>query len=115
MADVRQRLLDELASSATLVSGLEREHADLVAASESSNADDEHDPEGATIAYERQQLAAVLEQARRGHADIEGALARLDGDSYGRCEQCGQAIAAERLEARPEVRTCIVCAAGGRS
>ena len=33
----------------------------LVAASQDSNADDEHDPEGPTIAYERSQLASLLD------------------------------------------------------
>ena len=42
---------------------------------QSSNADDEHDPEGATIAFERQQVVALLEQARRRLADVEAALA----------------------------------------
>jgi len=84
-----------------------------VAAVEATTADDEHDPEGATIAYERQQLAALLEQARRDRRDLELALVRMDEGSYGRCERCGGPIAAERLEARPAVRTCIECARGG--
>ena len=37
------------------IESLTREFEQVVAASESSNADDEHDPEGATIAFERQQ------------------------------------------------------------
>ena len=81
-----------------------------MAASRSSNADDEHDPEGATIAFERQQLAALLDQARRRLADVEAALERRAAGRYGVCENCGRPIAPERLAARPAARTCIDCA-----
>ena len=36
----------------------------VVAASRDTNADDEHDPEGATIAFERSQVAALVRHAR---------------------------------------------------
>jgi RNA polymerase-binding protein DksA len=77
--------------------------------------DDEHDPEGATNAFERQHVAALIDQARRHLADIAAALGRLDAGSYGICERCGQPIGAQRLIARPAARTCIRCAAAGRS
>jgi DnaK suppressor protein len=92
------------------IDALSREFDDVVAASASSNADDEHDPEGATIAFERQQVAALLEQARRRLADVDDALARAAAGDYGRCAECGRQIAAERLAARPQARTCIDCA-----
>lgn len=85
----------------------------IVAASESSNADDEHDPEGATIAFERSQVGALIAQARQALAEIDAAERRLAEGSYGRCERCGGEIAAGRLEARPVARTCIECAAAG--
>jgi DnaK suppressor protein len=74
--------------------------------------DDEHDPEGATNAFERQHVAALIDQAQRHLADIDAALSRLERGSYGTCEGCGQPIGAERLIARPAARTCIRCAAG---
>jgi RNA polymerase-binding protein DksA len=92
------------------IEALTREFDEVVAASRSSNADDEHDPEGATIAFERQQVAALLESARRRLADVDAALARRETGDYGRCESCGRPIAAERLAARPAARTCIDCA-----
>ena len=92
------------------IDALTREFDEVVAASRSSNADDEHDPEGATIAFERQQVAALLDQARRRLADVDEALARSETGDYGRCAECGQPIAAERLAARPHARTCIDCA-----
>lgn len=79
----------------------------LFAASADSNADDEHDPEGQTIAYERSQLAALIQGAQDHLAGIEASLVRLEEGSYGICDVCGQPIPAARLEARPTARTCI--------
>jgi len=92
------------------IDALTREFDEVVAASASSNADDEHDPEGATIAFERQQVAALLDQARRRLSDVDDALARTESGDYGRCADCGGAISPERLAARPQARTCIGCA-----
>jgi DnaK suppressor protein len=100
----------ERAAALAQIETLTREFDEVVAASRASNADDEHDPEGATIAFERQQVVALLEQARARLADVEAALARREAGDYGICENCGRPIAPERLAARPAARTCIDCA-----
>ena len=100
----------ERAAALAQIEALTREFDGVVAASRASNADDEHDPEGATIAFERQQVVALLEQARRRLADVEAALARRESGDHGICEKCGRPIAPERLAARPAARTCIDCA-----
>jgi RNA polymerase-binding transcription factor DksA len=82
----------------------------VVAASRDTNADDEHDPEGATIAFERSQVGALVHQARDHLAEVDAALERLSSGSYGVCEVCGRPIAPARLEARPVARTCVACA-----
>jgi DnaK suppressor protein len=105
-----QDLARARAETLAQIDALTREFDAVVAASESSNADDEHDPEGATIAFERQQVVALLAQARQRLADVDDALARAAAGDYGRCVQCGQEIAPERLAARPQARTCIRCA-----
>ena len=104
-AAVLQRLL---ADNAEQLAALERQHAEVVAASVDSNADDEHDPEGATIAFERQQLAALRAQLLRSREELEAAVA--DGSTYGTCRDCGQDIGAERLAARPAATLCVQCA-----
>ncbi|MGY1696039.1 MULTISPECIES: TraR/DksA family transcriptional regulator [unclassified Geodermatophilus] len=104
------RLGAERAAALAQIAALTREFDAVVAASQASNADDEHDPEGATIAFERQQLAALLEQARRRLAEVDAAVTAVEAGTYGRCETCGAPIAPERLEARPTTRTCIACA-----
>jgi RNA polymerase-binding transcription factor DksA len=87
---------------------------EIAAASADTNADDEHDPEGSTLAYERAQVAALLGGARTYLDDLDRALARLDEGRYTVCEQCGARIDPERLTARPATRSCIRCAASQR-
>jgi DnaK suppressor protein len=99
----RQAALDRLAA-------LERDHTGIVEAAGAANHDDEHDPEGATIAFEREHVAALLDQTREHLRQVDAALHRIDEGSYGQCEQCGKPIAAGRLEARPTATTCISCA-----
>ena len=106
---VRDELLEERRGVLDRLARLRTDHADMVAASAGSNADDEHDPEGATIAFERQQVDALARQAERRLADIDAALTRLADATYGRCEVCGAAIPAERLRVRPSARTCVPC------
>ena len=81
--------------------------AALIAASRDSNADDEHDPEGQTIAYERSQLSAVMSQTRDHLREVEAALDRVAAGTYGICEVCHRPIDPERLDARPTARTCV--------
>jgi DnaK suppressor protein len=83
----------------------------VVAASRDTNADDEHDPEGATIAFERSQVDALVRAARRRLEEIDAALERVAAGTFGICETCGRPIVAERLEARPTARTCVRCSA----
>jgi DnaK suppressor protein len=109
---VRAALAAERTAALAQVAGLERDFAGIVAASQEANADDEHDPEGATIAYERQHVVALLEQAREHLAAIGEALTRLDAGGYGHCETCGRPIAPERLAARPTATRCVACAGG---
>jgi DnaK suppressor protein len=107
---VRSRLTVERTHTQERLSALEAEFRALVDAGTGTNIDDEHDPEGATIAFERAQVAALIDQARARLGDLERALGELHRDAYGVCERCRQPIAAGRLEARPDARTCIPCA-----
>ena len=95
------------------VAQLEREFAAIVASASDGSAggDDEHDPEGATVAFERQHVAALLDQARSHLAAIDVARRKLDAGRYEICDGCGGPSGAERLAARPAALTCIRCAA----
>ncbi len=107
MYDARPALDADRDITLRRLAALTDDHAEVVAASQDTNADDEHDPEGATIAFERSQVDALVRQARAHLAEIDAALARLDAGSYGICEVGGEPIAEARLAARPTARTCV--------
>src|SRR3954463_13167331 len=108
MADAHL-LLAERAQTVAQIEALVREFDGIVAAAELVATDDEHDPEGHTIAFERQLVASLLSEARSHLRDLDDAIARLATGSYGLCESCGQPIGDERLAALPATRTCIRC------
>jgi RNA polymerase-binding transcription factor DksA len=114
MATAREILLAEQARAGQRVAALEREFAGLAEAASSAGTDDEHDPEGATLAFERQHAAALLQAAREQVAAIDAALQRLAAGRYGVCERCGRPIGEGRLAARPAAPTCIQCAGSRR-
>lgn len=102
--------LDELRRAATRrAAGLASSFDDIVEATADVATDDEHDPEGHSIAWERQQVAALLDETRITLAEIEAAQLRLDEGRYGTCSVCGLEIAAERLDALPATSTCVSC------
>ena len=96
--------------TAAQVDALARDLDQIFEASELVSTDDEHDPEGTTIAYERAQVTALLAQARDDLDALDRALADVQRTGHVRCEGCGEQIALERLLALPTARTCIRCA-----
>lgn len=104
-------LAAERADTAAQITDLVRDLSGIFEASADVAIDDEHDPEGATIAFERAQVSALLARARQRLTDLDDALARLENGGYGICERCGNPISAEPLAVRPSSRTCIACAA----
>jgi RNA polymerase-binding transcription factor DksA len=109
------RVDQERQRTAAQVNALERDFLAVVASSELTSTDDEHDPEGATIAFERAQVSALLAEARTTLAHLERAAGELRDGTHGRCESCDGPIPLERLMALPSTRRCVGCAAGGRS
>lgn len=108
--DSRAALREADAAARTRVTALTAQLAGIVETASASSGDDEHDPEGQTIAFDRAQVQALLDAARHEVAEVEAALGRIEAGTYGACERCGAVIAAERLQARPVARTCVRCA-----
>jgi DnaK suppressor protein len=106
----KHRLISDLARSEAELARLQRDHASLLEASEFSNADDEHDPEGATIAFEREQLVSIMARVQRTATDLRQALGDLAEGRYGICAGCGEPIDPARLDVRPQARFCVACA-----
>ncbi len=112
---VAERLRREREEVSVRIASMTTELESLFAASVGSNADDEHDPEGQTIAYERSQLQALLDAAHARLVDIDAATLRLQQGRYGICEVCRMPIPAARLEARATARTCVRHAVSGKA
>lgn len=110
MERIRDRLGVEREETLARLASLTRSFDDVVASIDGVGNDDEHDPEGATIGFERAQIAALLDAARVQLRSIDDALERIANGSYGRCVVCERAIPLERLEVRPTSLTCVTCA-----
>ncbi len=108
---LEQLVASERERTALRVAALTRDFDVIVASSQSAPPDDEHDPEGSTIAFERAQIAALVTQANTYLDELERAQDRLARGTYGTCERCGTAIVLERLIARPTARACVTCPA----
>ena len=114
MTTTRELLLAERARAERRAAALDREFAGIAEAAGEAGTDDEHDPEGATLAFERQHTAALLARARDQIAEIDAAIGRLGDGTYGSCVRCGQPVGEERLTARPAAATCVACARKSR-
>jgi DnaK suppressor protein len=112
-ASTSGRLAEERKRTLGQIEALVSDRADIVAAQNLVATDDEHDPEGATIAFEHARVGALLDLARDNLAAIDHAEARLRDGVLDQCEICGTPIAAARREARPTATTCIACASRG--
>ncbi len=110
----RVLLEEERARKLALLRALRADISSANAARRDSNVDDEHDPEGSTIAFELSQASALLQQSSSGLEQADAALARIAAGTYGACAVCGEPIAEGRLEARPSTPFCIHHAAAGR-
>ena len=62
------------------------------------------------VTAERGEAEALANTLRETLVEVEHALSKFDGGSYGTCEECGNPIAPARLEAMPAARFCIDCA-----
>lgn len=63
------------------------------------------------VTAERGEIEALVATLVESLQAAERALAKMADGTYGTCEKCGQDIAPARLEAMPEARLCINCAA----
>lgn len=59
------------------------------------------------VTAERGETEALTSSLQETLDDVDRALGKLDAGTYGRCEECNEAIAAARLEAMPAARFCI--------
>lgn len=67
--------------------------------------------EGTTEAIERLSTTATAQSISASLAEVDRAVEKAEAGTYGACDDCGAAIPAERLEARPTTTTCVACSA----
>ena len=106
----RARLEQERAALTERIARLDEVLAGLRSDRGAENADDEHDPEGATLSHEWSRLAGLRADAARERDATDDVLALVAEGGYGVCVDCGEAIPAARLAARPTATRCVVCA-----
>ena len=63
--------------------------------------------EGTSMAVDRLSQVAVHDKLQVTRADVDRALAKLDDDTYGLCDVCGEPIGEGRLEALPWAVLCV--------
>jgi DnaK suppressor protein len=103
------RLTDERRVVTERIVSLQAELTAIIEGSRFTTDDDEHDPEGSTIAFERAGIASLLRDAKAELRELDEAQVRVENGTYGICESCGNPIAEPRLDAVPAARYCIDC------
>jgi len=55
---------------------------------------------------EFEERTAILKELETRWNEVKTALERIDNNTYGTCEVCGEEIQKERLDANPAAQTC---------
>jgi DnaK suppressor protein len=71
--------------------------------------------DGTTEAVDRLNNVAAAEALAAKASEVDRALEKLDEGTYGRCDNCGEEIPEERLEAIPWACSCVPCLSGSGS
>ncbi|HUU43672.1 MAG TPA: TraR/DksA family transcriptional regulator [Planctomycetota bacterium] len=59
--------------------------------------------------FEQEFTLGLIENEEEMLREIDEALERIDGGTFGACEECGKAIPKTRLKALPHAKLCIAC------
>jgi DnaK suppressor protein len=85
------------------------EHGAVVEGDDVSLSMNEGFADSAQATAERSQVLSMIEGLRGQLGEIGHAVRKIDEGTYGKCENCGQDIPIERLEAIPTARLCVNC------
>jgi RNA polymerase-binding transcription factor DksA len=103
-----KRLEEERTRLQGIREGIQREQDDAIAdAGVELSSVDQHPGDSGTETFEMEKNVSLLEQVDDELLEVEAAVQRLEGGSYGSCLVCGRPIGDERLEAMPATRFCI--------
>jgi len=104
---IRSEIAKDLVRLKAELKEVESEMDDLIAASGVGAGDDQAD--AGTKTFEREHEMSLVYNARDMVLQTERALERIDTKTYGRCEDCGNAIGKARLQVFPRATLCMVC------
>lgn len=107
LKSVRSELAKELARLRTELIAVEIEMDELIRESGEGAGDDQAD--AGTKTFEREHEMSLVINARDMVLQTERALERIDEKTYGRCEECGNAIGKARLQVFPRATLCMAC------
>jgi RNA polymerase-binding protein DksA len=60
--------------------------------------------------YDQEFTLGLIENEQSTLEQVQEALSRIESGTYGRCQECDEAIAKPRLQALPYTKHCIQCA-----
>jgi RNA polymerase-binding transcription factor DksA len=104
---MRTELNKELIRLKAELSEAEGEMEDLISAAGVGAGDDQAD--AGTKTFEREHEMSLVYNARDMVLQTERAIERIDNKTYGRCEECGNAIGKARLQVFPRATLCMSC------
>ena len=104
---IRSELAKDLVRLKKELEEIESEMDDLIEASGVGAGDDQADAGAKT--FEREHEISLVYNARDMVLQTERALERIDTKTYGRCEDCGNAIGKARLQVFPRATLCMLC------
>lgn len=115
-ADTLDRYRDSLRAERTrilgTISALREEFSHSQSDDTEENGLETHLADNATITFLRERDISIEEHEEHVLAEIDAALGRLAGGTFGTCANCGREIDAQRLDALPWASLCITCAGG---
>jgi len=82
---------------------------DLRIGQQASNEGSEDIVDRANSAYNREFMFSLSDNERQFLEQIESALERIEGGTYGSCAHCGEEVGKARLQALPWAGYCIEC------
>ncbi len=104
---MRTELSKDLVRLKSELTDAEGEMEDLISAAGVGAGDDQAD--AGTKTFEREHEMSLVYNARDMVLQTERAIDRIDNKTYGRCEECGNAIGKARLQVFPRATLCMSC------
>ena len=104
---MKTELAKELVRLKAELSEAEGEMEDLITSAGVGAGDDQAD--AGTKTFEREHEMSLVYNARDMVLQTERAIERIENKTYGRCEECGNAIGKARLQVFPRATLCMSC------